>query len=287
MNSSKDLENLVPDIYEKLDALSQGESLDISEDMIADFGERMKAAIVHWSQPHKQSTGLRMSNIGKPARQLWYESRRDLDAPSHMQPHTHIKFLYGHLLEEVLLLLVKLAGHEVTDEQKEVVVDGIKGHMDCKINGEVVDVKTASNFAFRKFSEGTLAVDDPFGYMAQLAGYEAAEGTSDGGFLAINKESGELALLRPGSLSKPNISTRIVELKEILTLDKPPSRCYTDIPEGKSGNMRIATGCNYCPFKNDCWSDSNNGDGLRVFKYSNGLKYFTKVVSEPRVEELK
>ena len=287
MTSFKDLDNLVPDIYEKLDALSQGEALDISDDMIADFGERMKAAIVHWSQPHKQSKGLRMSNIGKPSRQLWYESRRDLDAPSHMQPHTHIKFLYGHLLEEVLLLLVKLAGHEVTDEQKEVVVDGIKGHMDCKINGEVVDVKTASNYAFRKFSEGTLAVDDPFGYMAQLAGYEAAEGTSDGGFLAINKESGELALLRPGSLSKPNISTRIVELKEILTLDKPPSRCYTDIPEGKSGNMRIATGCNYCPFKNDCWSDSNNGDGLRVFKYSNGLKYFTKVVSEPRVEELK
>tara|TARA_R110002153_G_scaffold263408_2_gene424680 strand:+ start:50 stop:913 length:864 start_codon:yes stop_codon:yes gene_type:complete len=287
LTSFKDLDNLVPDIYEKLDALSQGEALDISDDMIADFGERMKAAIVHWSQPHKQSKGLRMSNIGKPSRQLWYESRRDLDAPSHMQPHTHIKFLYGHLLEEVLLLLVKLAGHEVTDEQKEVVVDGIKGHMDCKINGEVVDVKTASNYAFRKFSEGTLAVDDPFGYMAQLAGYEAAEGTSDGGFLAINKESGELALLRPGSLSKPNISTRIVELKEILTLDKPPSRCYTDIPEGKSGNMRIATGCNYCPFKNDCWSDSNNGDGLRVFKYSNGLKYFTKVVSEPRVEELK
>lgn len=287
MTSFKDLDNLVPDIYEKLDALSQGEALDISDDMIADFGERMKAAIVHWSQPHKQSKGLRMSNIGKPSRQLWYESRRDLDAPSHMQPHTHIKFLYGHLLEEVLLLLVKLAGHEVTDEQKQVEVDGIKGHMDCKINGEVVDVKTASNYAFRKFSEGTLAVDDPFGYMAQLAGYEAAEGTSDGGFLAINKESGELALLRPGSLSKPNISTRIVELKEILTIDKPPSRCYTDIPEGKSGNMRIATGCNYCPFKNDCWSDSNDGDGLRVFKYSNGLKYFTKVVAEPRVEEIK
>ena len=287
MNSSKDLENLVPAIYEKLDALSQGEPLDLSDEIIDDFGERMKAAMRHWAEPHKQSKGLRMSNIGKPSRQLWYESRRNLDEPSHMQPHTHIKFLYGHLLEEVLLLLVKLAGHTVTDEQKEVVVDGIKGHMDCKINGEVVDIKTASNFAFRKFSEGTLAVDDPFGYMAQLAGYEAAEGTSDGGFLAINKESGELALLRPGDLSKPNINTRIKDLKKILAIDKPPSHCYTDIPEGKSGNMRIATGCNYCAFKNECWSESNDGKGLRAFKYSNGLKYFTKVVIEPRVEELK
>lgn len=286
MNSSKDLDNLVPDIYAKLDALSQGLPLEFSDDLIEDFGERMKAALVHWAEPHKQSKGLRMSNIGKPARQLWYESRRDLDEPSTMHPHMHIKFLYGHLLEEVLLLLVKMAGHEVTDEQKEVEVDGIKGHMDCKIDGEVVDVKTASNYAFRKFSEGTLSVDDPFGYMAQLAGYEAAEGTSEGGFLAINKESGELALLRPGDLSKPNISTRIKTLKDMLTIDKPPSRCYTDVPDGKKGNMRIATGCNYCAFKNDCWSDANDGVGLRAFKYSNGLKYFTKVVSEPRVEEL-
>jgi hypothetical protein len=42
----------------------------------------------------------------------------------------------------------------------------------------------------------------------------------------------------------------------------------------------------YCNYKNDCWSDSNEGNGLRIFKYSNGLKYFTKVVSEPRVEEI-
>ena len=157
LNSSKDLDNLVDDIYGALDALSEGEELDITDDMIYDFGERMKGALAHWSQPHKQSKGLRMSNIGKPARQLWYESRRDLDEPSTMKAHMHIKFLYGHLLEEVLLLLVKLSGHTVTDEQKEVEVDGIKGHMDCKIDGEVVDIKTASNFAFKKFSEGTLA----------------------------------------------------------------------------------------------------------------------------------
>lgn len=286
MTSSKDLDNLVDDIYGKLDALSDGKELDITDDMIYDFGERMKGALAHWAQPHKQSKGLRMSNIGKPARQLWYESRRDLNEPSTMKAHMHIKFLYGHLLEEVLLLLVKLSGHTVTDEQKEVEVDGIKGHMDCKIDGEVVDIKTASNFAFKKFSEGTLAVDDPFGYMAQLSGYEAAEGTSDGGFLAINKESGELALLRPGDLSKPNISTRIKELKEALTIDNPPDRCYTDIPEGKKGNMRLPTGCTYCPYKHDCWTDANEGKGLRAFRYSNGLKYFTKVVSEPRVEEV-
>jgi hypothetical protein len=282
---SKDLENLVEDIYLALEPLSVGEDLNLSEEVIEDFGERIKSVLLHWSQPRKQSKDLRMSNIGRPARRLWYDSKQQENArlPG---ATTQIKFLYGHLLEEVLLMLVKLSGHSVTDEQKEVEVDGIKGHMDCKINGEVIDIKTASNFAFKKFKEGTLVNDDPFGYMSQLAGYEAAEGTSDGGFLAINKESGELALLRPGNFDKPNIRSQIKDLKGALTLDKPPPKCYSAIPEGKSGNMRIPSGCTYCPYKNDCWADANNGTGLLAYKYASGIKYFTRVAVEPKVQRL-
>jgi hypothetical protein len=40
--------------------------------------------------------------------------------------------------------------------------------MDCIIDGEVVDVKTASGYGFRKFKDGTLPEEDTFGYMAQL-----------------------------------------------------------------------------------------------------------------------
>ena len=66
-----------------------------------------------------------------------------------------------------------------------------------------MDVKTASGYAFKKFKDGTLAQDDTFGYLAQLAGYEAGHGTSEGGFLAMNKENGELALYIPEELDKP------------------------------------------------------------------------------------
>ena len=107
---------------------------------------------------------------------VWYDMQDTDLTKERMQPSTFIKFLYGHLLESVAILLIKLSGHTVTDMQKEVEVDGIKGHMDCKIDGEVVDIKTASNFSFKKFSSGALVDDDPFGYMAQLAGYEEAEG---------------------------------------------------------------------------------------------------------------
>ena len=279
-----DLSTLIDDIYSALSPLEIGEDLNLSDDVIEEFGEKIKDAVRSWSSPHKQTSGLRMSNIGRPARQLWFESRSK-DKKTFSAP-TLIKFLYGHVLEELVVLLVKLSGHSITDQQKEVSVDGIIGHIDCKIDGEVVDIKTASNFAFKKFREGTLQNDDPFGYMAQLAGYEAAEGTSDGGFLAINKESGELTLYRPGPFSKPNITARISSMKDYLKLDELPPRCYPDVPEGKSGNRRLGTSCSYCPYKYDCWSDANHGNGLVAYKYASGIKYFTRVAKEPQVPRL-
>tara|TARA_R100000458_G_C8259999_1_gene235606 strand:- start:627 stop:1514 length:888 start_codon:yes stop_codon:yes gene_type:complete len=285
-SNSKKLDTLVEDIYETLSCLCEQKDLDISDEAIEDFGERMKDVLRHWSTPYKEAKGLRMSNIGRPMRQLWYDVKEDLPVFNRSHPQVFIKFLYGHMLEEVVLLLVKLAGHEVTGEQKEVEVDGIVGHMDCVIDGEVVDIKTTSGFAFKKFKEGTLPQDDPFGYMSQLAGYEEAEGTNNGGFLALNKESGELSLFRPGDLEKPNVKSRIKHIKEHLETDTPPDRCYVPIAEGVKGNLKLAVGCVYCAHKNKCWSDANNGQGLRVFKYSNGLKYFTRVVAEPKVEEV-
>ena len=74
-------------------------------------------------------------------------------------------------------------------KQKEIDIEGIKGHMDCKIDDIVVDVKSASGFSFSKFRQGILREDDPFGYIAQLTAYEEAEGTTDSGFLVINKET--------------------------------------------------------------------------------------------------
>ena len=285
MSQQKDLDDLIKDIYSVIEKLSDNENIIIPEDLIEDFGERIKSALVHWCTPKKQSKGLRMSNLGRPARQLWYEANRKEEGTK-LKASTHIKFLYGHLLEELILLLVKLSGHTVTEEQKEVEVDSIKGHIDCKINGEVVDIKTSSNFGFKKFKEGTLYNDDPFGYMHQLSAYEEAEGTEEGGFLAINKETGELAFFRPGYLTKPNIKDRIDNLKIEISSDSPPERCYKPVAEGKKGNLKLATGCVYCAFKKECWSDANNGRGLRAFRYANGARYLTRVASIPNVPEI-
>ena len=140
------LHALVPHIYEDLEKLSDGKPLPITEEEVDRVVANMKTAIMEWCNPSERSKNftVRMSNVGKPARQLWYE-KRDPQGRGNIDGPTQIKFLYGHLLEEIVLMLVRMADYEVTDEQKEVKVDGVVGHMDCKINGEVVDVKTAIN----------------------------------------------------------------------------------------------------------------------------------------------
>lgn len=290
MPKNKNLDTLVDDIYSTISTLTKGKDIKLTDQDLKVFGEDMANALKHWATPRGADKAnvntLRMSNIGKPSRQLWYDMNSKNVSARELESSTMIKFLYGHLLEVLVLFFVKMSGHKIDSEQKEISVSGIKGHMDCKIDGEVVDVKTASGFAFKKFKDGTLAEQDNFGYLAQLAGYEEAEGTNNGGFLVLNKETGELTLFKPEELDKPNIKDRIKSIKSIVKKKKPPEFCYEPIPEGKAGNMKLARGCTWCPYKFECHKDSNDGQGLRGFQYSTGPVYFTTIKKIPNVQEV-
>ena len=284
---TKTLDTLVPDINKLLINLAKGKKLQVSKEQLEKFLENIKESIVDWTNPTKQKkTNLRMSIIGRPARQLWYD-KHEPEKQYDPDPSLQLRFLYGHILEHLILFLTELAGHEVTDQQKKVSVSGVVGHMDSKIDGEVVDVKTASAYSFKKFEQGTLNEDDPFGYIAQLSGYEESEQTNHGGFLAINKSTGQLALFRPDDLMKPNVKTLIKDLKEKLDQDNPPEKCYEPVKHEKSGNMKLPVGCVYCSHKVKCYQDANDGQGLRTFKYANGKVYLTHIEKEPKVEEVK
>lgn len=283
---TKKLDTLIDDMNGILSGISSGEAPEVKEEQIDKFLNNTKLALLDWLQPRKSSgKGLRMSVIGRPARQLWYDNHTERKQEIH-DPSTQLKFLYGHVLEHLLLFLVEVSGHTVTAQQKKVKVEDVNGHMDCKIDGEVVDVKSASAMSFKKFKNGTLYEDDPFGYIAQLAGYEHNEGTTNGGLLAVNKSSGEIALFRPDELMKPNAKDLINNLKEKLTQNEPPEKCYQPIPHDKTGNLKLPVGCVYCSHKFICHADSNDGNGLRVFKYANSNVFMTKVVNQPKVEEI-
>jgi len=116
----KKIETLVEDIYNlfTLDPIDMDE--DEVDKHIDNFGEMLKMHIKDflYDKPRDRAT-LRLSTIGKPDRQLWYDLNKPLE-DGQLQPATRIKFLYGYILEELLLLCTAIAGHEVTDQQKEV-----------------------------------------------------------------------------------------------------------------------------------------------------------------------
>ena len=232
----------------------------------------------------RANKNLRLSVIGRPDRQLWYDINEPNEKP--LSSSLRIKFLYGYLLEELLILLSSVAGHEVTHQQKEVTVAGIKGHQDCMIDNFLIDCKSASWRAFQKFKNNTLSEDDPFGYIAQMSAYAEANGVEEGGFLVIDKQSGEICLSKVNSLEMINAKKRITHLKKIIKHKTAPSKCFDDLPEGKSGNRKLDVRCIFCSHKSKCWSDANDGKGLRIFQYERGKKYLTQVKREPNVTEI-
>ena len=279
---------LIEDIYETIAPLSDGKPIEVLEEDIESFGEAIKNVMRDWTAPTKRDStfSIRMSNVGKPLRKLWFDSNYSYDEIK-ANPSTQIKFLYGHLLEELVKFFVVISGHDVEGEQKQVVVDDISGHIDCIIDGEVVDIKTASGFAFNKFKNATLRDDDPFGYIGQLTGYEESEGTRNGGLLVINKENGELCFYQPEELDKPNIRSKIKQIKKALKLKNPPEEyCYPTVPDGAKGNEKLHKNCAWCPHKFKCYEDVNDGKGLRIFRYAKGYAFLTKVVVEPKVTEV-
>jgi hypothetical protein len=190
----------------------------------------------------------------------------------------------------MVLALTKLSGHDVTDEQKKAEVGGIKGSMDCKIDGVLTDVKSASPYGFKKFKDGSLIDNDPFGYVDQIKGYAHSEGVTDVGWLVMDKTNGHLTYLKYdmadesqwywSKLNFFSIEERIKNIKKVVESETPPTRCYGHIPDGKSGNMKLPVGCSYCAYKRECWPS------LRTFIYSNGPRYLTYVAKDPNVLEV-
>ena len=119
------MDNLVQDIYHMAETKSHPARVP-AEQIFKDFGSNMETILREWLYPKDYSGGtLRMSNIGQPDRKLWYRHRRSEYKGEKLRANTLIKFLYGHLIEEMVLALVKLSGHDVTDEQKRVELEGI------------------------------------------------------------------------------------------------------------------------------------------------------------------
>lgn len=199
---------------------------------------------------------------------------------------TKIKFMYGDMLETLVLQLAKDAGHDVSSEQEEVeyVNDAtgwrVRGRIDAVIDGAVVDVKSVTKMSEKKFWDGLE--DDPFGYMGQLNGYAVVKGASDMGFLTIQKEMGHIRYF-PFTPNPEKFAYGFHRAVKAMSAEEPApvQEIFAPVPASPtSPNEKLCTTCSYCEHKAKCWPS------LRAFAYSNKVEYLTKVVKEPAVAEI-
>jgi len=263
------LDTLVDDIY----AVFDGKEIDPKA--AESFGVSLGKMIVSRITERKVNT-LRLSNLSKPCRrQLWY-SINTPELGEKLSGATRIKFLIGDIYEAVIIFLAEVAGHSVTRQQEEVTINGVAGHIDGLIDGELVDVKSASPYSFAKFKNGLKPEDDSFGYLGQLGGYGYGLGHKRGHFLAANKVLGTLHV-DSHDLPEDDYAKRVDEVRAVLASNEPPPRGFDDEPEGKSGNRKLCVNCSYCDYKTTCWT------GLKVAAYSNGPVFLTKILRQPKV----
>ena len=275
------IETLVQDIYGLL-----GSDKEVSKKDISSLADSLAVHITNALKKRDTSRGLRASNLGTSCdRKSWYNSNSP-ELAEDVEPWVKLKWLFGHIHEELILFLAEQTVHSVTHRQANIKIDGVEGHTDGIIDGVVIDVKSANSRGMDKFRRHKLLEDDPFGYMAQIDFYYAGnEGSSiekEVAFIACDKEMGHIVLDRYKKTYEDvvNVLKLIEHKKKVVALPEPPERGFKPEPDGKSGNMKLGLTCKYCEFKNTCYPL------LRTFLYSDGPRFLTHVVKEPDVKEI-
>jgi hypothetical protein len=242
----------------------------LSEELIEQFGEDCKKAIrKQFKEQRDKSFRVRMSGIGKPLCQLQME--KSGAKKEEMPYNSKLRFLFGDMIEAITVLLLKASGTTIDSEQKQVTRaskyfdTGLTGTYDIEIDNKIYDIKSASDWAFKnKFSMGFDAVvdKDVFGYKSQGYLYADAENKKFGGWIVINKSTGEMCIVSP---PKNDAEHRKEALKvaedniKALMENKPFERCFTDVEEKYrnklTGNRVLDSVCSFCSFKQECWGD--------------------------------
>lgn len=277
------IEDIVADIYDVL----TDKTHEYNKDNAQALGNAIANTVVE-KLSKDQEFRIRFSNIGeKCLRRLWYQKNMPEKAEP-LPPWTRMKFLFGDIVEHLVLFLAKEAGHKVVGEQTEMYLGDIHGSRDAVIDGLTSDVKSASTYSINKFKDHLKPEDDAFGYLDQLGGYTEA-GKEDSlvedkdrfAFLAVDKTLGHIVLdihkkrKDSGEYYKKTVARKVEGISGSI-----PERGFSPEADGKGGNEKLGTKCSYCDYKKECWP------GLRTFLYSNGPRYLTKVARLPDVQEI-
>ena len=247
-------------IHQYLEDATSGKSA-MSQENIEQVATDIKDALNRqFNTKRDEKFRLRMSNIGRPSCQLWFEKNKPETALP--KPTTFVmNMMIGDIVEAVFKAVLREAN--VKFENSETVTldidkeTKISGSYDLVMNDAVDDIKSASDWSYKyKFdSYESLHSGDSFGYVGQLAGYAKALGKKAGGWWVLNKANGLFKYVRAHidmdkELDKIKKNIKATESKELV-------RCFEPEPEtfrGKeTGNMVLNKNCNFCSYRQSCW----------------------------------
>ena len=249
-------------LHQYMENAANGKST-MSEDTIKQVGRDVKYALARQfgGGNKRDKFGLRMSNVGRPTCQLWFEKNKPEEALP--LPTTFVmNMMIGDIVEAVFKGLLKEAGVKYEDDEKVTLQldddTSVTGTYDVVIDGAVDDVKSASNWSYtHKFeSFDTLRQSDAFGYVAQLAGYAKAANKRPGGWWVVNKANGQFKYVPATGIDIDKEVDHIKQTAETVEQNEF-KRCFDAVPEkfrGKeTGNMVLDTNCGFCRYRFSCW----------------------------------
>ena len=249
-------------LYQYMEDATNGKST-VSKETVEQIGlDVMNAIARQFGGGNKRDKfGLRMSNVGRPTCQLWFEKNEPEKALP--LPTTFVmNMMLGDIVEAVFKGLLKEAGVQYEDNKKVTLKldddTSIDGTYDIVIDGAVDDIKSASNWSYtHKFdSFESLKSGDAFGYVAQLAGYTKAAGKNAGGWWVVNKANGQFKYVPATAI---DIDKEVAHIQQTADTIKENrfERCFDAVPEtfrGKeTGNMVLDQSCVFCRFRFACW----------------------------------
>jgi len=254
----------------KMEALSNPENLDtpLSDTLVERAAEEFKAALRKQFNPEERRFKLRASNAGRPICQLWHESR---GYPAENMEYNHIiRMLMGDASEVLANVLIAEAGINVTGAKRRVSFQVnetiINGENDIEIDGKVFDVKSCSAWAFdNKWNNGWEGVyfGDTFGYVTQLYIYAEGKPERMGGWIVINKSTGEVRVVdaNPSREQLKDIELKLYRAEEMVR-DKtvPLERQFEPEEETfykkPTGNKVLPIICQMCSYRKACWPNA-------------------------------
>ena len=248
-------------IYTFLQKAMAGETT-MSKEVAAKVASDVEAALFkQFDSGPRDEFRLRMSNIGKPKCQLWFE-KNDPEDKTPLPPHFLMNMILGDIVEAVFKGILRAAGVEFKDNDKCTLKlsngSEINGEYDMELDGKIDDVKSASPWSYRNKFENfeTLKMGDSFGYIAQLVGYAQGAGKEVGGWWVINKANGEFKYVPAEGVDVNEELGKIEALVDYIESDAPFERCFEPEPETfykkQTGNLVLPSECKFCSFKHKC-----------------------------------